>query len=88
MKTTTSAAIGGGSSNVTCANGGGTRCISREGYGLGVKAGVLLAALALSGCSSFKMGAACYIPHGVTGQCSATTVQEAPRAEPVAGVKL
>ncbi len=48
----------------------------------------LLAALALSGCSSFKMGAACYIPHGVTGQCSATTGQEAPRADPVAGVKL
>lgn len=46
----------------------------------------LLAALALSGCSSFKMGAACYIPHGVTGQCSATTVQ--PGVEPVAGVKL
>lgn len=48
----------------------------------------LLAALALSGCSSFKMGAACYIPYGVTGQCSATTVQEAPKAEPVpAGAK-
>lgn len=50
----------------------------------------LLAALALSGCSSFKMGAACYIPHGVTGQCSATTVQETPREprESGAGVKL
>ena len=47
----------------------------------------LLAALALSGCSSFKMGAACYIPYGVTGQCSATTVQEVPAAAP-AGVKL
>jgi len=42
----------------------------------------ILAALALSGCSSFKMGAACYIPYGVTGQCSATTVQ--PGAEPAA----
>ncbi len=83
MKTTTSAAIGGGSSNVTCANGGGTRCISREGYGLGVKAGVLLAALALSGCSS-TIGALCYIPADVTGQCTAATVKEAPRAAPVA----
>lgn len=32
------------------------------------------ALMAMSGCSSFKLGAACYIPHGVTGQCSATTV--------------
>lgn len=35
---------------------------------------VIAAAAALSACSSFKVGAACYIPHGVTGQCSATTV--------------
>ena len=36
---------------------------------------ITLAVFALAGCSSFKMGAACYIPHGVTGQCSMTTVQ-------------
>lgn len=47
----------------------------------------LLAALALSGCSG-TIGALCYIPAKTTGQCSATTVQEAPRAEPVAGAKL
>lgn len=47
----------------------------------------LLTALALSGCSA-TLGALCYIPAKTTGQCSATTVQEAPRAEPVAGVKL
>lgn len=35
---------------------------------------IAAALVAMSGCSSFKMGAACYIPHGVTGQCSATTV--------------
>ena len=37
---------------------------------------VVLAALALSGCSSFKMGAVCFIPHGVSGQCSIATVIE------------
>lgn len=35
---------------------------------------IAAALVAMSGCSSFKVGAACYIPHGVTGQCSATTV--------------
>lgn len=40
------------------------------------------AVLALVGCSSFNMGAACYIPHGVTGQCSATTEEPADRAVP------
>lgn len=35
---------------------------------------IAAAMVALAGCSSFKVGAACYIPHGVTGQCSATTV--------------
>lgn len=35
---------------------------------------IAAALVAMSGCSSFKLGAACYIPHGVTGQCSATTV--------------
>lgn len=33
--------------------------------------------LALSGCSSFNLGAGCYVPHGVTGQCTATTVAPA-----------
>jgi hypothetical protein len=37
----------------------------------------LAVAAATSGCSSFKMGAACYVPHGVTGQCQATTVAPA-----------
>jgi hypothetical protein len=82
MKTTISSAIGGGSSDVTRANGGGTRCISREGFGYAVKAGALLAALALSGCSA-TLGALCYIPAKTTGQCSATTVQ--PGVEPAAG---
>lgn len=40
------------------------------------------ALVAMSGSSSFKVGAACYILHGVTGQCSATTL--APRVEPAA----
>lgn len=35
---------------------------------------IAAALVSMSGCSSFKLGAACYIPHGVTGQCSATTV--------------
>jgi len=49
----------------------------------------LAIAAALSGCSSFKVGAGCYVPYGVTGQCSATTVEphlpatfpEAPKAD-------
>ena len=36
---------------------------------------IAAALVALSGCSSFKMGAGCYVPHGVTGQCTATTVE-------------
>lgn len=43
---------------------------------------IAAALVAMSGCSSFKVGAACYIPHGVTGQCSATTV--APGVVPAA----
>lgn len=35
---------------------------------------ITAALVALSGCSSFKVGAACYIPHGVTGQCSMATM--------------
>lgn len=30
-------------------------------------------ALAASGCSSFKMGGACYVPYGVGGSCSVQT---------------
>lgn len=35
----------------------------------------LVAAFALvtTGCSSFKMGGACYVPYGVTGSCSVQT---------------
>ena len=36
---------------------------------------ITLAAIALVGCSNFKLGAGCYVPYGVTGQCSATTVE-------------
>ena len=36
---------------------------------------IAAAIVALAGCSSFNMGAACYVPHGVTGHCSATTVE-------------
>jgi len=45
---------------------------------------ILAASAALAGCSSFKLGAGCYIPHGVTGQCSATTVE--PGVKPAAAV--
>lgn len=34
----------------------------------------IVAVAALAGCSSFKMGAGCYIPHGVSGQCTASTL--------------
>lgn len=30
---------------------------------------------ALSGCSSFKLGAGCYVPYGVSGHCTASTVE-------------
>lgn len=36
---------------------------------------IAAALVAMSGCSSFKVGAACYIPHGVTGQCAASTLE-------------
>lgn len=36
---------------------------------------IVLFALTLAGCSSFKLGAGCYVPHGVTGQCSITTME-------------
>jgi outer membrane murein-binding lipoprotein Lpp len=34
----------------------------------------VLAVIALSGCSSFKLGAGCYVPYGVSGQCQVVTV--------------
>lgn len=42
---------------------------------------LILAALALSGCSSFRLGAVCYVPYGVAGQCSAVIIQPEGRAE-------
>jgi len=36
---------------------------------------ILLATM--SGCSSFKMGGACYIPYGVTGACTVDTTAPA-----------
>lgn len=38
---------------------------------------IVLAAALLAGCSSFKMGMACYIPHGQVGEC-----RVAPPAQP------
>lgn len=34
---------------------------------------LLAAAAALSGCSSFKLGGFCYVPAGVTGNCTVGT---------------
>jgi hypothetical protein len=31
---------------------------------------IIAAAIVLAGCSSFKMGAACYIPYGQVGGCT------------------
>ena len=36
---------------------------------------IAAALTSIAGCSSFKLGAGCYVPYGVTGQCSATTVE-------------
>ena len=41
-----------------------------------------VAAVTLSGCSG-TMGALCYIPADSTGQCTAATVKEPIRTEPV-----
>ena len=46
---------------------------------------IALFAIALTGCSSFKLGAACYVPYGVTGQCSATTVEPGIAPAPAEG---
>lgn len=42
---------------------------------------LILAALALSGCSSFRLGAVCYVPYGVAGQCSAVIIKPEGRAD-------
>lgn len=39
----------------------------------------VVAVAALAGCSSFKMGGACYIPHGTTGTCTVDTTYNQPR---------
>lgn len=31
--------------------------------------------IALAGCPSFKLGAGCYVPHGVSGQCQMVTAR-------------
>ena len=36
--------------------------------------GVALVALVLGGCSSFKLGAVCYLPANMEGTCSITPV--------------
>lgn len=36
---------------------------------------ITITAVILAGCSSFKIGAGCYIPHGVNGQCTAVTAK-------------
>ena len=38
---------------------------------------LIAAAATLAGCSSFKMGAACYMPYGVAGSCQVTTLAPA-----------
>lgn len=41
---------------------------------------IILAAALLAGCSSFKLGGVCYIPHGQQGQCSVAPPAAAPAA--------
>lgn len=42
-----------------------------------MKTAIVIAAILLSGCSSFKMGGACYIPFGVSGSCTVDTTSAA-----------
>lgn len=42
-----------------------------------MKTAIVIAAILLTGCSSFKMGGACYIPHNVTGTCTVDTTSPA-----------
>lgn len=48
---------------------------------------IAAAALVLAGCSSFKLGAICYLPHGVAGECRMATVPQvravAPAGQPL-----
>ncbi|CAN7454924.1 hypothetical protein LJR066_002870 [Acidovorax sp. LjRoot66] len=48
---------------------------------------ITAAALVLAGCSSFKLGAICYLPHGVAGECRMATVPQVRPATP-AGAPL
>lgn len=53
-----------------------------------MKYAIIAAAILLTGCSSFKMGGACYIPYGVTGSCTVDTASQAKdEAAKVAPVK-
>lgn len=42
-----------------------------------MKTAIVIAAILMTGCSSFKMGGACYIPWGVTGACTVDTTSPA-----------
>lgn len=42
-----------------------------------MKIAIISIAILLTGCSSFKMGGACYIPYGVTGACTVDTTSPA-----------
>lgn len=49
---------------------------------------ITAAALVLAGCSSFKLGAICYLPHGVAGECRMATVPQQARPVAPTGVPL
>lgn len=44
---------------------------------------VALACALLGGCSSFKLGAVCYLPHGMGGTCQIIPVPTAPAGSAV-----
>lgn len=46
---------------------------------------VLILALLLAGCESFKLGSVCYLPHGQVASCQ-IQVMPAPAAEPSPGI--
>jgi hypothetical protein len=43
---------------------------------------VFASILALTGCQSFKMGMACYVPHGQYGTCSVGPTPDKPDTTP------
>jgi hypothetical protein len=43
-----------------------------------MKAVLILSLVFLTGCSTFKVGAFCYVPFGQAGQCSAGTLPPTP----------